>query len=352
MCRIKIAVKVVFIIQENVSLKPYNTFGIDVKAKYYCEIHSLQDLTQFIHHETYLKLKNFLIIGQGSNILFTQDYQGIIVRMCMKGLRMYKEKNKHYFVKAEAGENWHDFVQWCIEKNYAGLENLSLIPGTVGAAPVQNIGAYGVEMKDYLIGVEIIQMRTGNRRFVHKTLLQLEYRNSIFKKRYKNDYIIVSVHFKLNKTPVINTSYTALKAELEKAGIHNPTIQDISRAVITIRQSKLPNPAEVGNAGSFFKNPVVEAEKLTQLKAKHPDIPHYESEEEPGKVKIAAGWLIDQCGWKGHREGDAGVHPKQALVLVNYGQATGKQILELAQKIKASVAEKFDIQLQEEVNII
>lgn len=372
------------IIQKDISLFPFNTFGIDAKAKYFVELVSVKKCRKFFSVEEFKSMPK-LILGGGSNILFTKDFEGIVIKNKIEGIEVVKEDADFIYVKVGAGVVWHEFVEYCLKNNYAGTENLSLIPGTVGAAPMQNIGAYGVELKDVCHEVEAIKIASSDttvKIFTNEDC-RFGYRESIFKKDKKNQYIITSVIFRLRKKPVFNTSYGAIEAELKKMedggwrmedGL---SIQKISAAVCSIRKSKLPNPAELGNAGSFFKNPTVSAEKFESLKKNYPDIVGYplspssrpfshsplppfkekwvsEEAEKRGSedVKLAAGWLIEQCGWKGKRMGNAGVHKNQALVLVNYGGATGQEIYQLALQIQNSVEEKFGVLLDMEVNIV
>jgi len=338
------------VIQQNISLKPFNTFGIDVKASHFTEVKSVNGLREILHNES-LKHLPLLIVGGGSNLLLTQDFEGLVIHIKIKGIKVTGEDENHVWIEVGAGEIWHDFVLYCIQNNYAGVENLSLIPGSVGAAPMQNIGAYGVEIKETFWVLGALNIQTLEEEIFYNRECKFGYRESIFKHEAKGKYIITSVTFRLNKTATFNTSYGAIGAELEAMGVdrNNITIQDVSQAVINIRSSKLPNPAEIGNAGSFFKNPVVSAEKVAELKAQYPDMPAYPSGEQ---TKLAAGWLIEQCGWKGFREGDYGVHAKQALVLVNYGNAKGNEIFNLSTQILQSVKEKFGVDLEREVNII
>jgi len=337
-------------IVKNQSLKAYNTFGIDVKANYFCEIDSQAQLFQLFNTDEYLNSANKLFLGGGSNILFTQDYAGIVIKVGIKGIRIDNNDENIIWVNVGAGENWHDFVLFCIENGLAGVENLSLIPGTVGAAPIQNIGAYGVELKDVLEGVEAIEMNNGLIKKFNAHDLKLGYRESIFKHEAKGKFIITSVTFKLSRVPTFNVSYGAINAKLEQNEIKELSIKAISDVVIQIRKSKLPNPAEIGNAGSFFKNPSIAITKILALQKAYPTIPNYPIDEHT--TKIAAGWLIEQCGWKGKRVGNTGVHKDQALVLVNYGGASGLEIWNLAQEIIASVDVKFGIKLTPEVNVV
>jgi UDP-N-acetylmuramate dehydrogenase len=336
-------------IQSNVSLKPYNTFGIDVTARYLVEVDSDQDIQTLLQLPDVQTLPK-LILGGGSNLLLTQDFNGLVVKINLKGIETVKEDQNHVWLRAGAGESWHDFVMYSVEKGLGGIENLSLIPGTVGAAPMQNIGAYGVEIKDTFDRLEAVDIATGVRRIFSNTDCHFGYRNSVFKNEAKGQYIITSVQFKLNKTPNLQLSYGDIQKTLEQMGVKEPTIKAVSDAVIKIRRSKLPDPAEIGNAGSFFKNPEIPAIQFNSLKIQYPDIPGYIIDDET--VKVPAGWLIEQCGWKGKRFGNIGVHARQALVLVNYGGGKGTDIKQLAEKVQASVAEKFGITLHTEVNFI
>jgi UDP-N-acetylmuramate dehydrogenase len=337
-------------IRENISLKPVNSFGIDVKARFFAGFSSIDELSELSRTTSYTNQDQLLILGGGSNILFTRDFDGLLLKNELKGIELAGEDNDHYFVKAQAGENWHRFVTYCINHNYAGVENLSLIPGNVGASPMQNIGAYGVEIKDVFHELEAWHLKD---RQIQKFNLQdceFGYRESVFKKKHRNRFVILNVVFKLKKQPVFNTQYGAIEQELAKMGVHDLSIQNISQAVINIRSSKLPDPLVIGNAGSFFKNPIIPSFQFEELKLSFPAIPGYAAGE--GFTKVAAGWLIEQCGWKGYRKGDAGCYDKQALVLVNYGNATGNEIFELSQKIIDSVSDKFHVNLEREVNII
>ena len=333
-------------IQENKSLKSYNTFGIDVKAKQFIEISSLKDLKELLKIK-----KDFFILGGGSNLLLTKDIEKLVIHLNLKGIEILGEAENDIFVKVQAGENWHEFVLWCLEHDFGGIENLSLIPGNVGTSPIQNIGAYGVELKDSMFELEALEIETGLVKNFKNADCGFGYRNSVFKNELKGKYIITNVTFKLTKnTHRHNSSYGAIQSEFKKNNIKNPTIKDISDAVISIRRSKLPDPKELGNSGSFFKNPVILKHQFRQLQHKFPKVPHYILSET--EVKVPAGWLVEQCGFKGKRFGDAGVHKNQALVLVNYGHATGKEIFELSKKIQQTVLEKFDMELEAEVNIL
>ncbi len=335
-------------VQENFQLKNYNTFNIDVSAKYFSTFASAEELELLLDDSK--KVAHKLILGGGSNILFTKNFNGLVLKNKIMGIVTVHEEEKYVYVKAGAGENWHQFVMHCVNKNFAGVENLSLIPGNVGASPMQNIGAYGVEIKDVFHSLEAYNIE--EKKIMNFTLNDCEfgYRESVFKKKYKNEYAILSVTFRLNKKQHFNISYGAIEQELQKMNISKLNIQVISQAVINIRRSKLPDPKIIGNAGSFFKNPEISFKQFQKLDKKFPAIINYPLEN--GNVKLAAGWLIEQCGWKGYRKGDAGCHEKQALVLVNYGNASGKEIYELSEAIKKSVKKMFYIELEKEVNII
>lgn len=335
------------IVKKNISLKPYNTFGIEVFADEFVEIHDLSELQKLVE-----KTKDFFILGGGSNILFTKNINTPVLKIETSGITVLEKSDKDYaYIRAEAGENWHEFVLWCIDNNYGGLENLSLIPGNVGTAPMQNIGAYGVEIKDVFDSLEALHIPTNQIRSFSKTDCNFGYRESFFKNEGKNEYIILNVTFKLTKVNhQTKTDYGAIRDELNKKGIKNPSIKEISEAVIAIRQSKLPDPKDIGNSGSFFKNPVISKTHFNTLQSNNKDVPNYVVSE--NEIKIPAGWLIEQCGFKGKRFGNTGVHEKQALVLVNYGNATGNEVLDLAKLIQKKVKETFEINLEMEVNII
>lgn len=290
-----------------------------------------------------------MILGGGSNVLFTCDFNGLIIHLQNKGIEATSE-GESVLVSANAGENWHQFVMYCIDHQYCGIENLSLIPGCVGASPMQNIGAYGVEIKDFFHSLEAIHIQSGEIHTFYKDDCRFGYRESVFKHKHKNEYVITKVKFRLKTTPDLNVSYGAIMQELAHMKVSNPGIKEVSQAVINIRRSKLPDPAEIGNAGSFFKNPVVEKELANQIKKRYPELISYPVDET--HVKLAAGWLIEKAGWKGFRENDYGVHAKQALVLVNYGKAKGDEILELSQRIINDIQSKFDVTLEREVNIV
>ena len=334
-------------LQHNVSLKPYNTFGMDVKAAAFTEITSESQIPALLRLVNTWPGKVFFL-GGGSNVLFTGDFDGLVVHIATRGIEIVDEDEEFVYVRGKAGENWDDFVQFCVKLGYGGLENLSLIPGNVGSAPIQNIGAYGVEIKDTFYMLDAIALRSGEFREFYNQECAFGYRNSVFKSELKGLYIILSVTFRLQKKPEVNISYGSIKDQLSLMGL-TADVQSISEAVCQIRRSKLPDPEELGNAGSFFKNPVIPQTQFNAIQAEYPDMPSYPAAD---GVKLAAGWLIEKCGWKGHREGDAGVHAKQALVLVNYGSATGAQIVALAYKIKASVKEKFGVEIEPEVNVI
>ena len=336
-------------IRENISLRPYNTFGIDATARYFVFFQSLEELEEILSSSLY-RQPNTLVLGGGSNILLTGNIDGLVMKNEIGGMEMSKEDDDHIYVKAGSGVNWHQFVMFCVENGFAGAENLSLIPGNVGASPMQNIGAYGVEVKDIFHQLDAYHIAEKK----HKTFLlsdcEFGYRDSVFKRRYKGQFIITSVTFRLNKEPVFHTAYGAIQEELDKMGVQDLSISSISQAVINIRSSKLPDPKLVGNAGSFFKNPAVEKTHLATIQQTYPDVPAFPLDED--HVKVPAGWLIEQCGWKGYRKGDAGCYPKQALVLVNYGKATGQEIYALSEKILQSVKSRFGIELEREVNLI
>ena len=334
--------------QENVSLQPYNTFGIEVKAATFFEFTTEQALIEALQQRD--KSQPLLILGGGSNMLLTQDFAGLVLKNGLKGISLQKEDDAHIWVRVMAGENWHQFVLHCIDQGWAGVENLSLIPGTVGAAPMQNIGAYGVEIKSVFESLQAVEIATGQVHEFDNDTCEFGYRESIFKKAAKGKYIITSVLFRLNKDPEFNTSYGAIQDTLQEMGVEQLSIKAVSDAVIKIRQSKLPDPAEIGNAGSFFKNPTIDGIDYEGLKAEFPNIPGYKQPH--NQVKVPAAWLIDQAGWKGKTFGKIGVHKNQPLVLVNYGGGQGADIRDLAYRVRASVAEKFGIELTPEVNII
>ncbi|HCA07346.1 UDP-N-acetylmuramate dehydrogenase [Chryseobacterium sp.] len=336
--------------QENFSLKPYNTFGVDVNAKYFIEVQTLEELRDAINYSKNHHL-SILFLGGGSNILLTKDFDGLAIKLSLKGIDEKDLNDNEVLVTAKAGENWHEFVMHSLEKNYGGLENLSLIPGNVGTSPMQNIGAYGTEIKDIFVSCSVLDLENLELRTFNLEECRFGYRDSIFKQEGKGKYVILEVTFKLTKKDHhIKTEYGAIKTELENLGITQPTIQDVSKVVISIRQSKLPDPKETGNAGSFFKNPTIPLAQFEDLKQKFENIPGYPNGE---IVKVPAGWLIEQCGWKGKQIGNAASHKLQALVIVNAtGNATGKEIFDFSTEIIHSVQEKFGIELEREVNIL
>ncbi|UPQ78135.1 UDP-N-acetylmuramate dehydrogenase [Flavobacterium azooxidireducens] len=335
-------------IHTNFSLKNYNTFGIEAKAKEFVSVHSTDELIEILQkHPTSKKF----ILGGGSNMLLTQDIDALVIHLDLKGKKVIDENEDFVWVESQAGENWHEFVLWTIDQNFGGLENLSLIPGNVGTTPIQNIGAYGVEIKDTFVLCEAIHIETQELLVFTNEKCKFGYRESIFKNEIKDEFVITSVVFKLTKqNHKLNTSYGAIEAELEKQHIKNPSLKDVSNAVIAIRQSKLPNPKELGNSGSFFKNPVILKSDFEKIQQKFPDMPHYVVSET--EVKVPAGWLIEQAGFKGKRFGDAGIHKNQALVLVNYGNATGQEILAVSKNIQKTIFDTYGISIEAEVNVI
>lgn len=343
-------------IQENISLRQYNTFGIDVHARYFTRFSSVDDIGDWLAKNARMKR---VILGGGSNTLFTHNVDGVVLKNEIMGIEEIKEDEQFVYVRVGAGENWHRFVQYCLQRNWAGVENLSLIPGNVGAAPMQNIGAYGVELQEVFNSLSAYHIHDKKVRQFTLGDCAFGYRESIFKKQYKDQFIILNVTFRLRKHPVFHTDYGAIREELEKMQLQTLSIQAIAQAVINIRTAKLPDPAQIGNGGSFFKNPEIPLKKFAVLQQQFPAIPHYPVKQYAGsanggndRVKLAAGWLIEQCGWKGFRRGDAGVHTHQALVLVNYGNATGKAIYDLSEEVLRSVHKKFGVLLEREVNIV
>ena len=337
-------------VEKNISLLPYNTFGIQVNARFFCKIGTVAQLQELIGSSLYKKEPR-LILGGGSNILFTKDFQGLVVHIEMMGIETLMETDERILIKVGAGESWHDFVMHCVNRDWGGIENLSLIPGTVGAAPIQNIGAYGIEIANVIEKVEGVDASTGLVRLFEKTECRFEYRQSAFKLELKEKIFISSVTLTLTKkNHRFDIHYGAIQDTLQQHQVDVVTVKKISDAVIQIRQSKLPDYRKVGNAGSFFKNPTMTKEHLQQLQKNYPQVPFYPSDNQ--NVKVPAGWLIEQCGWKGKRINNIGVHALQALVLVNYGGGTGEEILQLAEQIQSSVKEKFDVHLTPEVNII
>lgn len=349
------------VITENVDLKPYNTFGMEVTAKWFAPFAGQEELGDLL---AFSAGKPLMILGGGSNILLLDHFEGLVLHNAIKGIEQITEDDLYVYVRAGAGENWHSFVLYCLQRNWAGVENLSLIPGNVGASPMQNIGAYGVEIKEVFYELEAWNREENKVYTFSVNDCDFGYRESVFKRQYRDQFVILNVTFRLNKRPKFHTEYGAIREELDKMGVRDLSIQAISEAVIRIRSSKLPDPAKIGNAGSFFKNPTVSTGIYDRLHAEFPGMPGYPVEEEEGntadsdgrsgtgRTKLAAGWLIEQCGWKGVRRGDAGCHDRQALVLVNYGHATGRQIYDLSEEILQSVKEKFGIELEREVNII
>ena len=336
------------VIHEHFSLKNYNTFGIDATARYFVEINSIEELHEIIGNKNYPRK---IIIGGGSNMLLTDHINALFIHINLKGKRIVSESTDTVEIQVMAGENWHELVLWSLENNYGGLENMSLIPGNTGTAPIQNIGAYGVELKDCFISCEALRIADQQLVTLNKEACKFGYRDSFFKNEGKDKYVITSVTFSLTKkNHKINSGYGAIEAQLRGDSIENPTIQDISKAVIAIRQSKLPDPKDLGNSGSFFKNPLVSKNEFEKFIANYPEAPYYKVSDLV--YKIPAGWLIEQCGFKGKRFGDAGVHKNQALVLVNYDKATGKDILDLAAKIIDEVRKRFNIEISPEVNLI
>ena len=337
-------------VEKNASLKALNTFGIDARAKYLCRISQLEQLTELVNTPLYQQEKSY-ILGGGSNILFTGDFEGLLIQVDLKGIQILKESDHFVVVRVAAGENWHEFVQKAVGNNWGGVENLSLIPGTVGAAPMQNIGAYGVEIQNLIENVEGVELSSGHLKVFSKDECEFGYRESVFKRGLKKKYFISSVTLRLTKkNHQLNTSYGAIMETLKEMNVTDATIQKISEAVIKIRQSKLPDPRVVGNAGSFFKNPTIALTHYETMLQTNSSMPGYQVDNQ--NIKVPAGWLIEQCGWKGKTIKNVGVHPKQALVLVNYGGGSGAEILALAKQIQASVFQKFAINLTPEVNIL
>jgi len=329
--------------QENVSLQPHNTFGIQAHAQRFKAVTSVKELKQLLKQE-----QPTFILGGGSNILLTGDVSGLVLKNEIRGINILKENKEEAIVQFGGGEDWHQSVLWALDHGLGGIENLSLIPGTIGAAPIQNIGAYGVELQHVFVSLEAVYLKSGRSRVFHLSDCQFGYRDSIFKRRLKGKVFITSVTLRLTKKHRLRMSYGAIQKTLE--GVAHPTIQDVSKAIIEIRQSKLPDPAELGNSGSFFKNPEIPVQQFNALQQQFPDIVFYELPN--NQIKVPAGWLIEQCGWKGKRVGNTGAHSKQSLVLVNYGGATGQEVWNLAMDIKASVFNKFGISIHPEVNIV
>mgnify|MGYP003606760402 CR=1 FL=1 len=336
--------------EKQFSLQSFNTFGVEAKANYFAEVNSIEELIQTLQLYSSTNLQ-ILFLGGGSNILFTKDFEGVVIKLNLKGISEEILNDNEVLVTAKAGENWHEFVLHCLNKNYGGLENLSLIPGNVGTSPMQNIGAYGTEIKDVFVSCKVLNRETGELKVFDLEKCRFGYRDSIFKQEEKGKYVILEVSFKLTtQQHTIKTEYGVIKTELHNLGIENPTIQDVSKAVITIRQSKLPDPKELGNAGSFFKNPTIPLVQFEDLKLKFENIQGYPNGD---FVKVPAGWLIEQCGWKGRQIGNVASHKLQALVIINAtGNATGKEIFDFSTEIINSVKEKYGIELEREVNII
>ncbi len=335
--------------KENYPLKKLNTFGIDVYARYFAEVTNIEHLREVFRTDLRQK-KSHLILGGGSNLLFTNNFDGLVIKVSLTGVEVISEDANHVVVKAAAGEDWDQFVSHCVKRGWGGLENLSMIPGQVGSSPIQNIGAYGAELKDCFESLEAFEKRTGKIITLNSEDCQFGYRTSIFKRDARNLFVILSVSFRLRKTGhVLKLGYGSIKDELQKCRITEPTIADIREVVCTIRRNKLPDPALTGNAGSFFKNPVLSKDAFEKIKIIYPDLVSFPDKD---GVKLAAGWLVENAGWKAYRLGDAGVHPSQALVLVNYGNANGMEILNLSEKIKNSVLEKYGVNLEPEVNIV
>ena len=337
------------IIKENFSLKQNNTFGIDVKAKYFVEVSSNNELKELLSLENYKSIPKF-VLGGGSNILFTKDFEGLVIKISSNEIEIVEEDKESVFVKATAGVNWHDLVLYCIKRNYGGIENLSLIPGKVGAAPIQNIGAYGQELKDVFYSLNGIFIDNLREKTFYNDECRFAYRNSIFKKELKSKFIITDVTLRLSKHPAVNITYGTVEEELKKKNLDAITIKDVSEVVCDIRKNKLPDPAKIGNAGSFFKNPEISKQKFNELKINFPGIIGYNTADD--MIKVPAGWLVEKAGLKGKRIGNTGTHPKQALVIVNYGNATGREILDFKDYVKKTILEKFGIELEEEVNIV
>ncbi len=334
---------------ENYPLLKLNTFGIDVKAKYFTSINTINELIEVTKTNVFKDLE-LLILGGGSNILLTKDFDGLVILNNIKGKEIIDQNQQSIFLKIGAGENWHELVMYCVDNGWGGIENLSLIPGNTGTAPMQNIGAYGVEIKETFIELEALEISSGKIVKFNNSDCEFGYRESVFKNKMKNQYIILNITLELKKNPVLNINYGDVKAILESQNIKNPGIKEVSNAIISIRQSKLPDPKKIGNSGSFFKNPIVSLNQLELIKKKYPNVVNYEINE--NEFKIAAGWLIERAGWKGKKFNNYGIHEKQALVLVNYGLANGMEIFELSEKIILDIKDKFGITLEREVNII
>lgn len=334
---------------ENYPLIKLNTFGIDVKAKYFTSINTVNELIEIKKSEKF-KDHELLILGGGSNILFTKDFNGLVILNNIKGKEIVDQNDDSIILKIGAGENWHELVMYCVDNGWGGIENLSLIPGNTGTAPMQNIGAYGVEIKETFVELEALEISSGKIVKFSNSECEFGYRESVFKNKMKNKYIILNITLELNKNPILNINYGDIKAILETKKIETPTIKDVSNAIISIRQRKLPDPKKIGNSGSFFKNPIIDINLLKLIEKKYPNVVSYKINE--NEFKIAAGWMIEKAGWKGKKFNNFGVHENQALVLVNYGLANGKEIFNLSEKIILDIKEKFGITLEREVNII
>ena len=334
---------------ENYPLLNLNTFGLDIKAKYFTSINTVNELIEIKKTNEFKDLE-LLVLGGGSNILFTKDFDGLVILNNIKGKEIIVQNHHSVFLKIGAGENWHELVMYCVDKGWGGIENLSLIPGNTGTAPMQNIGAYGVEIKETFVELEALEILSGKIVKFNNSDCEFGYRESVFKNKMKNQYIILNITLELKKNPVFNVNYGDVKTILENQNIKNPSIKDVSNAIISIRRSKLPDPKKIGNSGSFFKNPIVSLKKLKLIKNKYPKIISFKINE--NEFKIAAGWMIEIAGWKGKRFNNFGVHEKQALVLVNYGLANGMEIFNLSEKIILDIKDKFGITLEREVNII
>ena len=334
----------------NVNLKPYNSFGFNATAKYFVEINDANDLQRLFRMPEFKK-EQHLILGGGNNILLTKEFfNGMVIYINNKGIKTVSDDGDKVIVRVQAGEDWPEFVKLMVSKGYYGVENLAHIPGKVGAAPVQNIGAYGMELKDSFLKCEAFNLENGKKKVFDKFECSFGYRKSIFKGMLRGQYVITSVEFQLSKQADLKLDYGNIRAYLAEHGMENPTLQQLHDAICDIRDTKLPNVKELGNAGSFFKNPVIKKDQFEALQQQYPDIPHFD--EPDGKVKVPAGWLIEQAGWKGRREGNVGVYEKQALVLVHYGDATGKELVNFSQTIQKSVEEKFGIKIDPEVNFV
>ena len=334
---------------KNYPLLKLNTFGVDIKAKYFTSINTINELIELTKTNVFKDLE-LLILGGGSNILFTKNFDGLVILNNIKGKEIIDQNQQSIFLKIGAGENWHELVMYCVDNGWGGIENLSLIPGNTGTAPMQNIGAYGVEIKETFVELEALEISSGKIVKFNNSDCEFGYRESVFKNKMKNQYIILNITLELKKNPVLNVNYGDVKTILENQNIKNPSVKDVSNAIISIRQSKLPDPKKIGNSGSFFKNPIVSLNQLELMKKKYPKIVSYKIKKD--EFKIAAGWMIERAGWKGKKFNNYGVHENQALVLVNYGLANGLEIFNLSEKIILDIKEKFGIMLEREVNII